>query len=102
MIYIRNIFKWGTKIELLINPKDADYDELQQILYEYLAAADAMDKFDINKPFFDVSQRILKREWEKTKLDLALLRSHWDVPSEASKRRSTALNEIVRKLNQSR
>lgn len=68
----REFYRLGTKIELLMNPNDPDYDQLQGLMYEFLVAAngDTISKYGNNAEFVEVSQRILKREWERLKADL--------------------------------
>lgn len=69
----KEFYRLGTKIELLMNPKDPDYNELQQHLYAFLHASDGetIDKYGINAEYVDICQGILKREWERLKRDLA-------------------------------
>lgn len=68
----REFYRLGTKIELLMNPNDPDYCQLQQLMYGFLSAADGdtLSKYRKNPTFVDISQRILKREWERLKADL--------------------------------
>lgn len=68
----REFYKLGTKIELLMNPEDPDFEELQRYLYGYLDASDkgTMEKYRLNPDFVDLCQRILKREWERLKKEL--------------------------------
>ncbi len=65
-------YKLGTKIELMMNPSDPDFKELQQLMYEYLHVSEGelVEKYMINPEFISVGQRILKREWERLKKDL--------------------------------
>lgn len=68
----RDFYRLGTKIELLMNPMDEDYEELQGIMYGLLSASsgDTIAKYKLNPDFVEVSQRILKREWERLKNEL--------------------------------
>ena len=68
----REFFRLGTKIELLMNPSDPDYQELQQRMYGFLnsASSDSATKYSQNTEFVVLCQRILKREWERLKKDM--------------------------------
>lgn len=44
----REFYEPGTKIELLMNPKDPEYDELQGCLYSFLNANTLAEKFAAN------------------------------------------------------
>lgn len=66
----KDFYKLGTKIELLMNPSDPDYQELHGLMYKYLNAKTLADKFSLNPQFINLSQRILKREWDRLKSDL--------------------------------
>lgn len=68
----RSFYKLGTKIELLMNPRDPDYSQLQSLMYGFLSAAngDTFAKYGHNEQFVSVCQRILKREWERLKADI--------------------------------
>ena len=63
-------YEAGTKIELLMNPSDPDYKELQDCMYAFFNAESVDDKFSANPKFVDVCQRILKREWEVLKSEV--------------------------------
>jgi hypothetical protein len=67
----REFYEYGTRIELLMNPKDPDYAELHDCLYEFLAADAIMEKYSANPKFVGICQRILKREWETLKAEIA-------------------------------
>ena len=67
----REFYEHGTKIELLMNPKDSDYEELQRCLYRFLNANTLAEKFAANPQYVSVCQRILKREWEVLKREIA-------------------------------
>jgi hypothetical protein len=62
------------KIELMMNPLDPDYNDLKAAL-KYRADAQALGgtkKLDPkNDSLLEISQRILKREWDRLKGDLA-------------------------------
>ena len=66
----REFYEAGTLIELFMNPNDADYPELSDRLYEFLAASDDLEKFSANREFVQVCQQILKREWDVLKQEL--------------------------------
>jgi hypothetical protein len=68
----REFYRLGTKIELLMNPDDQDYQQLQVLMYDVLIAADGntRSKYGNNAELIKVSQSILKREWERLKADL--------------------------------
>ena len=68
----RAFYKLGTKIELLMNPDDPDYENLQKLMYDFLIAADAntIDKYSLNSEFITLCQKILKREWDRLKADI--------------------------------
>lgn len=66
----REFFASGTKIELLMNPKDENYGELSRCLYNFLAARSVEEKFSANPVFVNVCQKILKAEWEVLKAEL--------------------------------
>jgi hypothetical protein len=69
----RDFYRLGTKIELLMNPRDPDYGKLQSLMYGFLSTAngDASDKYGHNAQFVTVCQGILKREWDRLKRDIA-------------------------------
>lgn len=68
----REFYRIGTKIELLMNPSDPDYEALQEALYGYLIASQegTIQKFSRNPGYITICQRILKREWERLKREL--------------------------------
>ncbi len=68
----REFYGLGTKIELLMNPADQDYDKLKNCLYEFLKSSEGSiyDKYGSNPQYVDVCQRILKREWDRLKEEL--------------------------------
>jgi len=66
----REWYEAGTKIELLMNPADPDFEELQQRMYAFFGATELGDKFSTNPQFVAVCQRILKREWEVLKSEV--------------------------------
>ncbi|WP_298264665.1 hypothetical protein [Acidocella sp.] len=67
----REFYECGTRIELLMNPKDPDYEELQNCLYDFLSADELVDKYGANPRFVAICQRILKREWDTLKREIA-------------------------------
>jgi hypothetical protein len=68
----RTFYMLGTKIELLMDPLDRDYDDLEKSLYSFLHSADGdtYEKYSNNPKFVEVCQKILKREWVRLKKDL--------------------------------
>jgi len=66
----QRFYELGTKVELLINNKDEDYEPLQKIMYRLLFSETIEDKYRCNAEFVEVGQRILKREWEVLKVSL--------------------------------
>lgn len=61
----REAYEAGTAIELLMDPADPDFAELQGALYVYLQAQTREEKIAANARFLAVCQRVLGREWEK-------------------------------------
>ena len=68
----REFYQLGTKIELLMNPKDDDFEALQAQLYSFLNAAndDTVSKYSNNAKFVELCQKILKREWDRLNKDI--------------------------------
>lgn len=66
----REWYEAGTKIELLMNPLDEDYSNLQETMYAYFNARDITEKYLANTPYIQTCQRILKREWETIKIEI--------------------------------
>jgi hypothetical protein len=66
----REFYEHGTRIELLMNPQDPDYQKLSELLNRLLEAASKETKYAVNAEFVEVCQRILKREWEVTKCEI--------------------------------
>ena len=66
----REFYEHGTRIELLMNPGDPDYEKLQALMYQLLVAGDVNQKYSINADFVLLCQRILKREWELAKREI--------------------------------
>ena len=68
----REFYRLGTKIELLMNPNDPDYSELQSSLYKFLQSSkgNTVDKFGNNPEYIVICQQILKREWDRLKEEL--------------------------------
>jgi hypothetical protein len=67
---IREWYEAGTRIELLMNPADPDYDELHERMDAFLGAKDPIEKFGANPAYVAVCQKILKREWEALKAEI--------------------------------
>ncbi|WKL57882.1 hypothetical protein Q1W73_02560 [Asticcacaulis sp. ZE23SCel15] len=67
----REFYELGTKIELLMNPSDPDFDDLQNCLYGFLNANVISEKYAANPKYVEVCQRILKREWDTLKQEIA-------------------------------
>lgn len=67
----REFYEFGTRIELLMNPNDPEYPALHACLYRFLSAEDMIEKYSANPEYVEVCQRILKREWETLKREIA-------------------------------
>ena len=67
----REFYEHGTRIELLMNPNDPDYQVLHDCLYRLLSAETAIEKFAANPQYVAVCQSILKREWDTLKREIA-------------------------------
>jgi len=65
-----DLYRFGTKIELLMNRNDRKYEDLSRAMYAFLKAGDRPGRFECNKPFVTISQDILKDEWEVLKQEL--------------------------------
>jgi hypothetical protein len=76
-IYNPDFYKAGTMIELLMNPGDPHFKELQRLLYRFLGAVSLEDKYKCNPEYISLCQTILKTEWERLTHEL-------DVPKEES------------------
>ena len=66
----REFYEHGTRIELLMNPGDPDYEKLQALMYQLLLAGDVNQKYSVNADFVLLCQQILKREWELAKREI--------------------------------
>jgi hypothetical protein len=66
----REFYEYGTKIELLMNPNDENFADLQKCMYRFLDARSPAEKYSANHEYVDVCQRILKREWEVLKIEI--------------------------------
>ena len=68
----RAFYRLGTKIELLMNRNDEDYEPLHDMLEAFYDKASAPDteKFDVDEKYVAICQRILKREWDRLKFKL--------------------------------
>lgn len=84
----RDFYRLGTKIELLMNPGDPDYPELRKHMYNFLTVSDGdtNDKYSQNAAFVELCQKILKREWDRLKLDIETGPIRSDTPNKAIKR----------------
>lgn len=65
----RKFYELGTKIELLMNPLDEDFETLNMCQYRMLSAKTTLEKYMANPEYVKVCQRILKREWERVKVE---------------------------------
>lgn len=63
----REFYEHGTRIELLMNPRDPDYKALQGLMYRLLSADGVEEKYSVNAVYVGLCQGILKREWEIAK-----------------------------------
>lgn len=66
----REFYEHGTRIELLMNPKDPEYALLQKLMYQLLSAEHVVDKYAVNEQYVFVCQHILKREWDIAKKEI--------------------------------
>jgi hypothetical protein len=69
-VSIREFYQHGTKIELLMNPEDKKYKELQELMYEFLRAEDVSEKYSVNARYVALCQEILKAEWDFLKKEM--------------------------------
>ena len=79
----REFYKLGTKIELLMNPDDEDYNTLHKSLEDFFdkAPAPREEKFEVDEKYVEICQRILKREWKRLKDGLEEKKNLNDVKS---------------------
>ncbi|MBL4617697.1 MAG: hypothetical protein JKY46_08360 [Robiginitomaculum sp.] len=68
--YQQEFYRYGTKIELLMNNADRDYKNLQDCMYNLLEAISIEEKYKANPKYIEVCQEIIKREWETLKKNL--------------------------------
>ena len=66
----REFYEAGTRIELLMNPRDPDFEELHDAMYGFLGISGIDEKFAANPRYIQICQRILKREWEVLKAEV--------------------------------
>lgn len=66
----REFYETGTKLELLMDPDDEEFGDLQACLYKFLEARSAEEKFGANSRYVEVCQRILRRESLKIENEL--------------------------------
>jgi len=66
----REWYEAGTKIELMMNPSDPDFEDLKNSMYRFLGAVEVTDKYSANPEYIQICQRILKREWEVLKQEV--------------------------------
>ena len=66
----REFYRFGTKIELLMNRRDPNYRQLCDRMYAFLEATTIEEKFGCNAPYVRICQDILKNEWEVLKKDM--------------------------------
>lgn len=67
---VREFYEYGTRIELMMNPDDPDYRELQDAMYGFLGAETIHEKYSANPRYVALCQKILKREWEFLKWEI--------------------------------
>jgi hypothetical protein len=66
----RRFYELGTKIGLLMNRNDINFQDLHDIMYHLLDAETLEEKYSCNADFIKLCQDILKREWEVLKFEL--------------------------------
>ena len=71
---IEELIRLNTRLELLINPKEADHAELVDLICQMTSTVNQQNEankdFDVDaarKRIIDLWQTILKREWERVK-----------------------------------
>lgn len=67
----REVYRLGTKIELLMNKNDPDYQRLYDAMNHYLNAKSIEEKYAMDDAYVDICQTILKREWEVLKAEIS-------------------------------
>ena len=72
---MREYYEWGTRVELLMDPGDPDYNELHNCLYKFLSAETLKEKYAANPNYVAVCQRILKREWDRLEKEVRTLQN---------------------------
>lgn len=68
---VREFFKYGTQVELMMNREDPQYSRLQNAMYCFLSAKTEEEKFACNAEYVLVCQDILKGEWEVLKKQIS-------------------------------
>ena len=66
----REFYEAGTRIELMMNPNDPDFERLQKCMYAYIGVETTEEKDSVNQAYVSDCQSILKREWEVLKGEL--------------------------------
>jgi hypothetical protein len=59
----REFYETGTKIELMMNPLDVDFEVLRKAIYKFQDASTQDERFAVDEEYVAICQRILKREW---------------------------------------
>lgn len=66
----REFYEAGTRIELMMNRQDKNYERLNSAMYSFLGAESTLEKYQQNPEYLAVCQDILKDEWETLKRDI--------------------------------
>ena len=66
----REFYEAGTRIELMMNRHDKNYERLNSAMYAFLGAESTREKYQQNPEYLSVCQDILKEEWEILKRDV--------------------------------
>ena len=66
----REFYEAGTRIELMMNRRDKNYERLSSAMYAFLGAESIEEKYRQNPEYIAVCQDILKEEWEVLKEDV--------------------------------
>lgn len=68
----QRFYQLGTRIELRLNPDEADHKKLIKIMYEMLGVSEGsiIDKYSTNPIFVSLAQSIIRQEWKQVRKDI--------------------------------
>ena len=66
----RSLVESGTRIRLLMNANDPDYEKLTSLIQKFQSAIPMEKKYMLRDEYITICQKILKREWEVAKREL--------------------------------